>query len=351
MRKLGGGRALASQRAPRDDYAATGSPARQHLRTSPPPTSAPPPSPPHPRTSAPPHIPQRGRTRYIGAVLEPPQLIAADLAPGDERGLTFDWSGLRVERIRSAQHPLFDRVYERLWAEFGHKGEMEKRAVIAQRLTWDPRQPINHHALLYEMLAVLRGDEIVGLRDHTAIVPCPPQRHAQPGQVIVHLSHIVVEAPLRGGGLSAWLRAFPLQAGRECAAAAGEPERDRLTLVAEMEHSDGLTRDVMARLRSYDRAGFRKLDPDAVRYVQPDFRPPAQIDASSVQPVPLALVVRRVGREDEAVLPGAEVRELVAALYTMFGIHMRADHMAPLWALLDHFPAPGETVLLRGPME
>jgi len=107
----------------------------------------------------------------------------------------------------------------------------------------------------------------------------------------------------------------------------------------------------MARLRSYDRAGFLKIDPDAARYVQPDFRPAADIDRSSVQPVPLALLVRRVGREHESTLLGAEVREVVAALYTMFGVHMRADHMAPLWALLDHFPGPGETVLLRRPLQ
>jgi hypothetical protein len=35
----------------------------------------------------------------------------------------------------------------------------------------------------------------------------------------------------------------------------------------------------------------------------------------------------------------------------MFGVHSRADHMAPLWALLDHFPGPGEDVTLRRPLE
>jgi GNAT superfamily N-acetyltransferase len=288
---------------------------------------------------------------WLNSVVEPVRLIADDLAPGDGRGLEVDWGALRVERVRSPEHPLFARLYDRLWAEFGHRGEMEKREVIAQRLGWQPRRPINHHALRYEMLAVLRGDEIVGLRDHTAIVPAPPHRASHPGQVIVHLSHVIVEPPMRGGGLSAWLRAFPLQTARECVAEAGETAIDRITLVAEMEHPDGVTPMVMARLRSYDRAGFLKLDPDSVRYMQPDFRPPAEIDASSVQPVPLALVMRRVGREAEPTLPGAEVRAIVEALYTMFGVHMRADHMAPLWALLDHLPGPGETVLLRRPLE
>ena len=281
---------------------------------------------------------------------DPPRLIADDLAPGDARALEVDWSRLRIERVRSPAHPLFTRLYDRLWAEFGARGEMEKRAVIEERLGWDPRRRISHHALLYEMLAVLDGDELVGLRDHTAIVPRPPHRGDHPGQVVVHLSHVIVEPALRGGGLSGWLRALPLQAARECAAAAGEPGGDAITLVAEMEHPDGVTPMIMARLRSYERAGFRKIDPDTVRYVQPDFRPPAEIDASSVQPVPLALVVRRVGREAEPTLPGAEVRALVGALYTMFGVHMRADHMAPLWGLLDHFPGPGESVLLRPPL-
>ena len=115
-------------------------------------------------------------------MVAPPQLIDEDLAPGDGRGLTVDWAGLRVERIRTPQHPLFAPVYQRLWAEFSAKGEMEKREVIAQRLGWDPRRPVNHHALLYEMLAVMRGDELVGLRDHSAIVPCPPHRATHPAR-------------------------------------------------------------------------------------------------------------------------------------------------------------------------
>ena len=283
-------------------------------------------------------------------MVAPPLLIPEDLAPGDVRGLEVDWTGLRLERVRSADHPLFARLYDRLWREFGALGEMEKREVIADRLAWDPRRPVKHHALRYEMLAVLAGDEVVGLRDHTAIVPRPPHRPSHPGQVIVHLSHLIVEPPMRGGGLSAWLRALPLQTARECAAAAGEPDSDRITLVAEMEHPDRRSANVMARLRSYERAGFRKIDPDAVRYMQPDFRPAAEIDASGVQPVPLALVIRRVGREHEPTVSGGEVRDLVRALYSMFGAHARADHMAPLWALLDHFPGPGETVALRPPL-
>jgi hypothetical protein len=280
----------------------------------------------------------------------PVELLADDLAPGDAAARAFDWSGLRVARLRTPRHPLFAAAYARLWQEFGPRGEMETEEVIASRLGWVPGRPVNGHALRYEMLLIQRGDAIVALRDHTAIVPCPAQRSGDPGRVIVHLSHVIVEPPLRGSGLAAWLRALPLQTARECARAAGQTPPTRITLVAEMEHPDGVTPMVTARLRSYQRAGFLKVDPDAVQYCQPDFRAAAAIDRSSVQPLPLALLVRRVGAEHEHAMLGAEVRELVSALYTMFGMHARADHMAPLWTLLKDFPDADQPVALRAPL-
>ena len=60
---------------------------------------------------------------------------------------------------------------------------------------------------------------------------------------------------------------------------------------------------------------------------------------TAVRPLPLALVIRRVGREAEHVdLRRARCARSSPALYTMFGATMRADHMAPLWALLDQLP-------------
>lgn len=276
--------------------------------------------------------------------LAPPELIPDDLAPGDATARQLDWSGLALVRIRDVEHPLFGPVYTRLRQEFAPRGEMEREEVIAGRLAWQPTAPIGGHALLYEMIAVVRGEELIAMRDHTAIVA------RQSGHVVVHLSHVLIEAPLRGTGLAGWLRAFPIQAGRECARAAGGPAPDRITLVAEMEHPDGVTPTIMARLRSYDRAGFLKIDPNAVPYCQPDFRAPAAIDAGSVQSIPLALLVRRVGREHETTIPGAEVREIVQALYTMFGIHVRAGHMAPLWSHLERLRLT-ESVALRRPLD
>jgi hypothetical protein len=280
----------------------------------------------------------------------PLELIAADLAPGDATAIDFNWSGLDIVRIRRPDHPLFHAAYRRLWDEFGPRGEMEKLPVIEARMGWAPQQPLNDHALLYEMIAIAARREIVAVRDHTAIVPRLRQAGHR-GRVLVHLSHLLVGPHMRGSGLSGWMRAFPIQTARECARLAGGGAPDHITLVAEMEHPDGVTPDVMMRLRSYERAGFAKIGPEQVRYCQPDFRAAETIDMTSVRPLPLALVIRRLGREAETSMSGAEVREIVAALYTMFGATMREDHMAPLWSLVDHLPGPSDRVPLRRPLQ
>src|SRR5262245_26690366 len=182
----------------------------------------------------------------------PLELIRGDLAPGDGSAIDFDWSGLNLVRIRRPDHPLFARAYARLWEEFGPRNEMEKRPVIETRLGWRPTQPINQHALLYEMIVVEQRGEILALRDHTAVVSQPHGERSSP-RVIVHLSHLLLEPRMRGSGLSGWMRAFPIQAGRECADGAGSHHLDAITLVAEMEPADGVTPAVMKRLRSYER--------------------------------------------------------------------------------------------------
>jgi len=115
-------------------------------------------------------------------------------------------------------------AYERLWLEFGSRGEMEARDVIADRLRWDPSHPLSlgragRAALLYELLVVRSGEQVAALRDHTAVVRISPQGRPF-GPVVVHLSHSYVEPAYRGTGLIAWLRALPLQTARRAAQAA-----------------------------------------------------------------------------------------------------------------------------------
>src|SRR5688572_20303521 len=96
---------------------------------------------------------------------------ASDLAPGDDRSAAFDWSGIDVSFVRGTDDPLFPRAYSFLWNTFGHKGELEQQAVLAQRFTWNAAKPINGWSMCYEMIVLQSGGMIAAVRDHTAIVP------------------------------------------------------------------------------------------------------------------------------------------------------------------------------------
>ena len=69
------------------------------------------------------------------------ELIADDLAPGDGKSAATEMSRLQFSRVRSPDDPLFAVGYERLWAEFGAKAQVEQRDVLARRLLWNPRHP------------------------------------------------------------------------------------------------------------------------------------------------------------------------------------------------------------------
>lgn len=259
-------------------------------------------------------------------------LIPEDLAPGDRAAAALDWSDLRVHRVRGLSDPEFDAAYGRLWDEFGPRGEMETRAVIRERLAWDPARPVGAAALAYELLVLRRGEERVALRDHTAVVRLGPDGRPLPGPVVVHLSHAWVAPAHRGQGLAAWLRALPLRAARRCAAARGCAPDARIVLVAEMEPADAREPQRAARLRSYARAGFLRVDPAAAPYAQPDFRPPEALAGDTPRPVPLGLVLRRVGREDEAAIPAAELAAVVASIYAVYAVHVPPIALEPLRA-------------------
>jgi GNAT superfamily N-acetyltransferase len=246
-----------------------------------------------------------------------PALCADDLAPGDRKIAGRDWGALHVHRVAGDADADFARGYERLWAEFGHDGAMERRSVIAERLAWDPSRPVGAARLAYEMLVLRVAGELVAVRDHTAVVCLGAGGAPAPGPVVVHLSHALLDPAHRGSGLAGWLRALPLALGRHCAGAAGLGVGASFVLVAEMAPGG-------AAQRSYERAGFRKIDPVAAPYHQPDFRDPA------LPPLPFELVIRRVGREAEGELPAAEVAAIVDSIYAVYGAHTPEAALAPL---------------------
>jgi GNAT superfamily N-acetyltransferase len=273
------------------------------------------------------------------------QFLSADLAPGDARSLELTDAGLEVARILSSEHPLFGAAYAALWTEFGSLNEMESRDVIVQRLGWHPAAALDDCWLRYEMVFVRQWGQRVAVRDHTVVAT---QRYGVP-KAVVHLSHVLVEPAARRSGLAGWLRAWPLQTARATLVAAGLPVTAPITLVAEMEHPDPRSANRMIRLNAYEKAGFQKIDPSAVHYLQPDFRPPGIIDAGGPRPLPFSLIVRRVGRESEAFIRGAEVREIVECLYTIYGTSFRDREMTALWRTLDGYPAGDREVALVAP--
>jgi GNAT superfamily N-acetyltransferase len=267
----------------------------------------------------------------------------ADLAPGDGKSAAFDAGSVEVARVTSRDEPLFEFAYARLWAQFGAAAEMETREVLVRRLAWDATQPRDGFAMRYDLLVVRdRAGAFVAARDHTAI--------ADASSVVVHLSHALVDPTWRRSGLAGWLRALPLQTARACLARAGFSRAVPITLCAEMEYPDDTDEARAVRLRAYERSGYQKIDPAIVHYCQPDFRPAEIIDASGGPvPLPFQLIVRRVGREDETEISGAEARTIVQRFYTMYGREFRACDILPLWAQLATYPAPDARIALLPP--
>jgi len=253
----------------------------------------------------------------------------ADLAPGDAKSAALDLAEFEVHRIRSESDPWFEAVYEPLWAEFGAKHEMERRETLVARFRLAP-------AMVFEMVLVRKGGVFAAARDHTAI--------PTGAETVVHLSHNLVAPEFRRGGLAGWMRAFPVALARELRPGA------QITLAAEMEYDDGSDPNRAIRLCAYEKAGFWKVDPSRVNYHQPDFRAPEEIDASGgPQPVSFQLLVRRVGREDERAISGAELRRIVRAMYAMYGAQFRPQDMAHPALDLEGYPPDDAMLALLPP--
>jgi hypothetical protein len=264
---------------------------------------------------------------------------SSDLAPGDGKSAALDLTQFDFASIRSVDDPLFEFAYARLWEEFGAKDEMELRETLAGRIRLAPR-------ILYEMVLVRRGGLFVAVRDHTAILT------RDGAHAVVHLSHVVVAPLTRRTGLTGWLRALPIATAREFLARHHAPPGAHITLLAEMEYPQPDDPSRMIRLQAYERAGFRKIDPGFIRYYQPDFRAPHVIDATGgLRPLPFQLIVRRVGREHERVISGAETRQLVEALYDIYSAQFRpADLLHPRLSL-DSYPHDSAMIPLLPPTQ
>ena len=266
------------------------------------------------------------------------------LSPGDTKSLQGDWSGLELHTISSAVDPFFQTAFKALWEEFGVAGEMEQASVIAERMKWNPSQMLDGASLLYAMQLMTRNGEFVAVRDHTAIL-----LENEPG-AIVHLSHNLVAPAWRRSGIAGWLRALPVSTALEALAAAGHPLNAPITLVGEMEHFNPSNAATGIRLTAYEKAGYKMVDPELVDYWQPDFRDPKVIDQENgPKPIPLCLMLRRVGREHEEFVGSAEVRQSVNALYKMYSRGFRKRDMRAVLETLCYYPSPDARIPLVPP--
>ncbi len=271
-------------------------------------------------------------------------MIPSDLAPGDTKSLERDWSDIDLHPIRSADDPAFDIAFGALWAEFGARSEVEQPTVLSKRLRWNGDELLEGYAFRYRLVLLRSGGKLVAVRDHTAIV-----RSGVEG-AIVHLSHNFIAPDWRRTGLAGWLRALPIQSARHCLTEQRRAPNEPITLVGEMKALDHDDPTSYARLKAYEKAGYRLIDPHKIPYLQPDFRAPDEIDLTGgPKPLSLGLIVRRVGRENERTMSGAEVLRIVEALYRVYGETFRSSDMAPVLATFPKYPAPEEVIDLLPP--
>jgi hypothetical protein len=268
-------------------------------------------------------------------------MIPSDLAPGDLKSLERDWSDIELHRVESPDDPGFDIAFGALWAEFGAGSEVEQPTVLSRRLLWDGHKLVHGYALRYRLMLLRSRGRLAAVRDHTAIV-----RSGVEG-AIVHLSHNFIASEWRRTGLAGWLRALPIQSARNCLIEQGHPPGSPITLVGEMkplDHDDPAS----CRLKAYEKAGYLLM----ILAESPTCNPTSaadEIDLTGPKASPLGLIIRRVGREDERTISGAETLSIVEALYRMYGETFRQRDMAPVLASLERYPASDESIDLLPP--
>jgi len=265
-----------------------------------------------------------------------------DLAPGDAKSASADMSRIEFRRIESPDDPFFEMAFGALWTEFGESGELEPADVLAARMRRDPSVMRGGQAMHYEMVLLTCGGEFAAVTDQTAFVS-----DDRP-DALVHISHNLVAPAWRRTGLAGWLRALPVATARRLLALHGHPAASPITLVGEVEPIDHAQSGNVGRLRAYEKAGFLMIDPARVNYLQPDFRSPAEIDATGgPTPVPLCLVLRHVGVSGMGgYISGAETLRIVRALYSLFALDFRPQDMRCVFESLSNYPAPDARIAL-----
>lgn len=241
--------------------------------------------------------------------------------------------------IQSPDDPSFRAAYDALWEEFGPSGEMEREEVIRQYLRDDSFEPTPSGTYVRYFLIVARGPDgrLLGVRDGSILV----NPAYAPDLCVVYLSHIYMFPEARGTVLSYWLRVSPIDLAVQYLAdlhyrgkirlpLPDQPQRYfgmRLDLTAEMEYFSPDDRISWQRILFYGRGGFDAINPRHFPYLQPDFRDPAEIRRTENRPMPFMILVRRMGREREAMMPIDEASALMRLVYDDFLCHCAPEFL------------------------
>ena len=227
----------------------------------------------------------------------------------------------------------------RLWAEFGPWGEMEREDAIRAYLKDDAFEPTPSGTYVRYFLIAARGPDgqLLGVRDGSILV----NPAYAPDLCVVYLSHIYMFPAARGTVLSYWLRISPVDIAVQYLAdlhyrgkirlpLPDQPQKYfgmRLDLAAEMEYFSPDDRISWQRILFYGRGGFDAINPRHFPYLQPDFREPEEIRKTGNRPMPFMILVRRMGREREAMMPIDEASALMRLVYDDFLCHCAPEFL------------------------
>jgi len=228
-----------------------------------------------------------------------------------------------LDPVTDSRSEDFDRAHALLAAEFGPRGELERREVLAGWV--DEKQPVPAGRLQRQyhlLLARNEHGELCGVRDcHVIVDP-------ESALAVVYLAHALVLPRYRRTGLGVLLREHPLSLAKRALEKISAPAE--VLLAAEMEPHDPADLSSMVRLIAYGKEGFRAIAPEYLPYAQPDFRDLGQPDSALARPIPLLAVVRWVGRETAERLPGRLARAFVEHLYAVFATHVGTEQLGAL---------------------
>jgi hypothetical protein len=265
-------------------------------------------------------------------------------------------SAIEFWSIENPSHKDFKAAYKLLWDAFGEVGEMEREQAIRQFLVDDSYEPTPSGTFIRYFLLVAKdkAGNIRGVRDGSVLVN---PAYAE-DLCVVYLSHIFTIPEARGTVLSYWLRIAPMEIaiqylkdlhalGKIKLPLPDTPGKSfgmRVDLAAEMEYFSPEDRISWQRILFYGRGGFDAIDPRHFPYLQPDFREPDVVKKTGDRPLPFMLLLRRMGRERQALLPIDEARAVMRLIYDDFACHCAPDTLASsLQLVLDRLEERAKT--------